>query len=299
MKILITGANGFLGYYLSTKLLQKGFDIIATGKGDCRLPFISKKGFEYVSMDFTDPFAVHDVYSKYKPGIIVHAGALTNVDKCELKQWEAYQNNVEGTLTLLLNAAEHKSFFIFISTDFVFDGVKGTYREEDPVAAVNFYGRTKSEAEDAIKEYEYKWAIVRTSLVYGHPISEKGNILTVVKEKLEMGETYNVVDDQIRSPTYVEDLAAGIVSIIETNASGIFHLAGSDVMTPYEMACKMADYLQLDKLLIKKVTAADFSQIAVRPLKTSLIIEKAISQLDYKPVSFEVGLKLTFPFQNS
>jgi dTDP-4-dehydrorhamnose reductase len=295
MKILITGANGFLGYYLSTQLLQKGFDIIATGKGECRLPFFNKKGFEYVCMDFTNPFAVHDVFEKYKPVIIVHAGAMTNVDQCELLQWQAFLTNVEGTVTLLLNAAEQKSFFIFISTDFVFEGKKGYYLEDDPVTPINFYGRTKAEAEDAVKEYEFNWAIVRTSLVYGNPISEKGNILSVVKEKLEKGEGYKVVDDQVRSPTYVEDLAAGIVSIIENKASGIFHLAGSDVMTPYEMACKTADYLQLNKSLIKKVTAADFSQTAVRPLNTSLNIEKAIQQLNYKPVSFDEGLRLTFP----
>jgi dTDP-4-dehydrorhamnose reductase len=294
MKILITGANGFLGFYLSTQLLQKGYEIIATGKGECRLPFINKKGFEYVCMDFTNPYSVHDVFDKYKPGIVVHAGAMTNVDKCELEQWQAFLTNVEGTVTLLLNAAEQKCFFIFVSTDFVFDGKKGTYMEDDPVAAVNFYGKTKSEAEDAVKEYEFEWAIVRTSLVYGHPISEKGNILSVVKEKLEKGEEYKVVNDQVRTPTYVEDLAAGIVRMIENRATGIYHLSGSDVMTPYEMACKMADLLQLNKSAIKKVTESDFLQPAKRPLNTSLIIDKAKQQLSYQPVSFAEGLRLTF-----
>ena len=245
-------------------------------------------------MDFTDPFAVHDVFEKHKPGIVVHAGAMTKVDECELMQWLAFVTNVEGTVTLLLNAAEQKSFFIFVSTDFVFDGKKGSYQENEEVAPVNYYGKTKAEAEDAVREYEFEWAIVRTSLVYGNPISEKGNILSVVKEKLEKGEEYKVVDDQVRTPTYVEDLAAGIVAIIEDNAKGVYHLSGTDIMTPYQMACETADYLQLNKSVIKKVTAADFTQPAKRPLNTSLIINKAKQKIGYNPVSFAEGLKLTF-----
>ena len=295
MKILLTGANGFLGQYLSIQLLAKGYELIATGKGDCRMAFSREKGFQYVSLDFTDPFAVHDVFEKFKPEIIIHAGAMTTVDDCEQQQWQAYLNNVEGTVTMLINAEVQKSFFIFVSTDFVFDGEKGSYLEDDISNPVNFYGKTKLEAEDAVKEYEYDWAIVRTSLVYGRPMSGKGNILTVVKEKLERGEEYSVVDDQVRSPTFVEDLATGIISIIEKKARGIYHISGEDVLTPYQMACKTADHLGLDKSLIKKVTGADFSQPAKRPLKTNLIIDKAREELGYNPISFEEGLQKTFP----
>lgn len=295
MKILITGANGFLGHYLSAQLLDKGYEVIATGRGESRLDHHSKRGFNYVTLDFTDPFAVHDVFQQYQPGIIIHAGAMTKPDECELQQWPAYLTNVEGTVTLLLNAEEQKSYFVFISTDFVFNGDKGSCREEDPIMPVNFYGKTKAEAEDAVKEYEYDWSIVRTSLVYGMPVAGRGNLLTVVKEKLEKGEEYRVVDDQVRTPTYVEDLAAGIVSIIEKKATGIFHLSGEEVMTPYQMACQTAAHLQLDSTLLKKVTAADFSQPARRPLRTNFIIDKAKKELGYQPVDFRTGLKKTFP----
>jgi dTDP-4-dehydrorhamnose reductase len=278
MKILITGTNGFLGHHLCMQLLAKDHEVIATGKGDCRLLVTDEKKFQYISMDFTDPFAVHDVFEKCKPAIVVHAGAMTRVDDCEQEQWQAYLTNVEGTVTMLLNAEEQKSFFIFVSTDFVFDGEKGLYKE----------------AEDAVKEYEYDWAIVRTSLVYGKPLAGGSNILTVVKDKLERGEEYSVVNDQVRTPTYVEDLASGIVSIIEKKASGIYHLSGNDVLTPYEMACKVAAYLELDSSLIKKVTAADFSQPAKRPKDTRFIIDKAKKELVYQPVSFEEGLIKTF-----
>ena len=294
MKILITGANGFLGHHLSVQLLEKGHTVIATGRGDCRLPLVNEKGFQYLSMDFTDPFAVHDVFEKCKPAIIVHAGAMTKVDECEQQQWQAYLTNVEGTVTMMMNAEEQKSFFIFVSTDFVFDGEKGFYKEDDSCGPVNFYGKTKLEAEDAIKEYEFDWAIVRTSLVYGTPLAGRSNILTVVKDKLEKGEEYSVVNDQVRTPTYVEDLASGIVSIIEKKATGIYHLSGEDVLTPYEIACKVATYLELDSSLIKKVTAANFSQPAKRPKDTRFVIDKAKQQLGYQPISFEKGLIKTF-----
>ncbi len=294
MKILITGANGFLGHYLVKQLLEKNHSVIATGKGECRLPFSGHENFKYAAMDFTDPFTVHDVFEKYKPETVIHAGAMSKPDDCELQQWQAYITNVEGTVTLLLNAEEQKSFFVFVSTDFIFDGEKGMYKEEDEAAPVNFYGKTKVEAEDAVKEYEYDWAIARTVLVYGKPLAGRSNILSIVKDKLEKGEEYSVVDDQVRTPTYVEDLAAGIIAIIEKKATGIYHLSGSDVLTPYEMACKTADYLGLNKSLIKKVTAASFSQPAKRPPKTGFVIDKAKKELGFAPIPFEEGLKKTF-----
>jgi dTDP-4-dehydrorhamnose reductase len=294
MKILVTGANGFLGYYLTKRLVEKEYEVIATGRGDCRLPFIGNKYFHYASMDLTDPFAVHDVFEKYVPGVVVHAGAMSNVDECEQNQWDAYVSNVEGTVTLLLNGEEQKSFFVFVSTDFIFSGKNETCHEDDLPSPVNFYGITKAEAEEAVKEYEYDWAIARTILVYGKPVTGKSNILTVVKEKLEKGEEYRVVNDQVRTPTYVEDLAAGIISIIERKATGIYHLSGEDVLTPYEMACKTADHLGLDKSLIKKITSADLSQPAKRPPRTIFVLDKAKKKLGFHPVSFEEGLKRTF-----
>jgi dTDP-4-dehydrorhamnose reductase len=294
MKVLVTGANGFLGYYLIEKLLNQQFTVIATGRGECRLPFMQHKNFIYQEMDFTDPFQVHDVFEKHSPEIVIHAGAMSKPDDCELDQWEAYRTNTEATVTLLVNAEENKSFFVFISTDFIFDGERGMYREQDQPQPVNFYGKTKLEAEEAVREYQYQWAIVRTVLVYGKPQGGRENILTIVKKKLEKGESYNVVDDQVRTPTFVGDLATGIISVIEKKARGIFHLSGEEVLTPYQMAIRAADYLRLDSSLINKVTAANFSQPAKRPAKTGFIIDKAKRQLSYEPISFDEGLKRTF-----
>jgi len=294
MKILITGANGFLGYYLVEQLLKKNYSVIATGKGECRLPFTHDIRFQYLPMDFTDPFSIHDIFENIKPDVIIHAGAMSKPDECEMNQMKAYLVNVEGTVQLLINSEELKSFFIFLSTDFVFDGEKGMYKEEDAPRPVNYYGRTKLEAEEAVKEYEHDWAIVRTVLVYGKNHSGRKNFLELIKDKLEKREEYDVVDDQIRTPTYVEDLAKGIVSIIEKRAKGVFHLSGKDILTPCQMAFETARYLDLDNSVLRKVTASSFSQPARRPLKTGFIIDKARKELGYEPISFEEGLKKTF-----
>src|SRR5258705_7122442 len=258
MKILITGANGFVGYYLTEKLLRKKCNVIATGKGKSRLPFTQFDNFIYYEMDFTDPFSVHDVFEKTSPDVVIHAGAISKVDDCELNQWEAYRVNTESTVTMLVNAEEYKSFFVFVSTDFVFDGERGMYKEDDQPNPGSFYGKTKVEAEEAVKEYPFDWAIVRTILVYGKPQANRGNILTVVKDKMEKGEEYRGVDDQVRTPTSVGDLADGIIAVIEKRAKGIFHISGEDVWTTYQMAITTAEFLGLNSWFIKKVSARAF-----------------------------------------
>lgn len=293
MKVLVTGVNGFLGYYLVKHLLEKNFYVIATGKGESRLPSFHHTNFIYRDMDFTDPFRVHDVFKETQPDVVIHSGAMSKPDECELNQWEAYRVNVEGTLTVLLNAAEYKSHFIFLSTDFVFDGKEGMYKEDDLPNPVNFYGKTKLEAEDAVKEYEGDWTIVRTITVYGKAFSGKASFPELIKGKLEKGEGYNIFDDQLRTPTYVEDLVSGIISIIEKRANGIYHLSGTDKLTPYRMACAIAEYLKKDNSLFKKVTASEFPQPALRPLITGFIIDKAKNELGFSPISFLEGLKKT------
>ncbi len=293
MKVLITGANGFLGHYLSKLLLEKGNEVIATGKGGSRLSISGYSNFYYEQMDFTDVNAVRQVFARNQPDTVVHAGAISKPDECELNRAAAFSVNVSGTENLLNAAEEHQSHFIFVSTDFVFDGNKGMYSESDTPSPVNYYGYTKLQAEDAVKKYSGNWSIARTVLVYGRPVAGRDNIITRVKQKLERGEEYAVVNDQVRTPTFVEDLANGITLIIEKNAEGIFHISGKDIMTPYEMAVCTAGLLGLDATLLRKVTAADFTEPARRPLKTGFVIDKAVRELGFQPLSFGEGLKRT------
>ena len=290
MKVLVTGANGFLGQDLCAGLLQEGFSVIATGKGDCRLPFAGVPGFRYLPLDFTREEEVRSVMAAETPAVVVHAGAMGKPDECELNKTEAYRVNVEGTRHLLEAAAIQGSFFIFLSTDFVFDGSNGPYAETDTPCPVNYYGHTKLEAEELVRKYAFAWSIVRTVLVYGKALTGRPNLLSLVKEKTERGELFQAVNDQWRTPTFVGDLSGGILEVIRREAKGIFHLSGREMMTPYDMAVAVSRFLGREEALIQKVASSGLPQPARRPAKTGFIIRKAEEQLGYRPLSFAEGL---------
>ena len=292
-KILVTGANGFLGYYLVRQLLKQSFTVIATGKGPCRLPF-NDAGFNYETLDFSDRASVQSIISKHLPDTIVHCGALSKPDECERNKEAAFLTNVTATIYLLEAAAAIQASFIFLSTDFVFSGEKGMYKEDDERAPVNYYGLTKVLAEDEVMRYAGAWAIVRTVLVYGRPFLSRQNLLTTTAESLRNGKRSGIFNDQVRTPTFVEDLAEGIVSMINLQSRGIYHLSGKDVLTPYEMAVAVARHLDLDASLIDPIVEDDLQQPARRPLKTGLDISKAVKDLAYEPIDFYTGLQRTF-----
>ena len=300
-KILITGANGFTGYYLSNLLLQKGYKVFATGKGACRLPH-KQQNFFYWNMDFTNPGDINSCLNELLPHVIVHGGAFSKPDFCEQHKELAFATNVTGTKYLLEAAASLQSHFIFLSTDFVFSGQKpgfdinepgSFYIETDERNPVNFYGETKCIAEDEVIKYPFNNAVVRTATVFGNNYSERDNLVTTVASSLKSGKSYSVFSDQVRSPTYIEDLCEGILKIIENKAGGTYHIAGAEVCNLYELALKVSDHLQIDKKLLKEITAATFKQSAARPYNTCLDINKARHDLGYQPRSLKEGLRKT------
>ncbi|HEU0111735.1 MAG TPA: SDR family oxidoreductase [Flavisolibacter sp.] len=290
--ILITGANGFIGNYLIEQLSAE-YLVIATGKGVCRFSFQHENLF-YRSMDFTDPEKVKIIFDEFSPHFVIHCGAMSKPDDCELNKELAYLVNVQGTKILLERSKDYGSFFIQLSTDFIFKGDKGMYMEEDLPAPVNYYGETKLQAEKLVKAYPFDWTIVRTVLVYGNPRNGRQNILSGSFKTLLEGKELRIFDDQVRNPTYVEDVVIAIYNIIKKRVTGIMHISGSDILTPYQMVVAMANYLDLDATLVKRITAPDLVQPAQRPLKTGFDISKAKAILDYQPTSFAEGLKKTF-----
>lgn len=292
MKIAVSGANGLLGQHLVDRLLRLGHQVVAFAKGEERLFFPGEKLYAYHSVDIRDAEAVKHFFSEHATlDAVVHAAALTQVDHCELHRQDAYDVNVIGTQNLLKGAGGRCGHFVYISTDFVFDGGKGLYAEEDPRCPVNYYGETKRLAEDLVGETGIPWSIARTCLVYGNTIvGTRSNIISWVKEKLEAGKNIKVVNDQVRTPTYISDLVDGILLLLDKKSKGVFHLSGKDVLTPYEMACATADHFSLDRSLIEKVDATVFSQPATRPLRTGFDISKARKELGYSPRHFTEGM---------
>jgi dTDP-4-dehydrorhamnose reductase len=293
MKVLITGANGLLGQHLTKLLLDKNYQVVATSRGESRLPFEPSGNYTYYSMDVANAFDTYAIMNREKPDVVVHAAAMTQVDDCELQPEQCERINVQGTAQILTDAESFSSHFIYISTDFVFDGEKGNYSEEDDTNPISLYGFTKLQSESMVQVSDMPCAIVRTCLVYGNLLKgTRSNVVSWVKDSLEQGKTIQVVSDQLRTPTYVGDLAKGIALIIEKKATGIYHISGKDWLTPYDIAIKAAHKFQLDAGKIVKVDASTFKQPGRRPLKTGFVIEKARRELGYEPISFDEGLEL-------
>ena len=281
-----------MGQHLVKLLLDTtAHEIIATSKSEPR-GIIQNSRLHYYSLDITEGMEVNLLIDKIGPDAIVHCAALTQVDECEQHPIKAWEVNVTATRFIVDSAKKVNAFFVFISTDFVFDGMSGPYKESDTLNPVSYYGSTKVAAEKAVAESGLQYAIIRTCLLYGNILfGNRSNIITWVKENLENGQQIKVVSDQMRTPTYVEDLAKGVLLVIEKKAAGLFHISGKDFLSPYEMAMSTAAYLNLDATLIQKVNADVFVQVAKRPVITGFVIDKAKTELGYEPLSFVEGIK--------
>jgi len=290
--ILTTGGNGLLGQKLTEKILAEGrVKLVATSKGINRYPV--KAGYEYAEMDILNPQQVKDVIDKYQPDAIIHTAAMTNVDTAEANKELCHQLNVDAVQTLLSLCEERNIQLIHLSTDFVFDGADGLYKEEDAVNPVSYYGKSKVLAEEILKNSNANWAILRTILVYGITNDmSRSNIVLWAKGALEKGLPINVVNDQWRMPTLAEDLAEACLLAVEKNAQGIYHVSGKDYMSIADLVRKVADYWALDQSIISEISSESLNQVAKRPIKTGFVLDKTIKDLDYKPHSFEEGLKI-------
>ena len=289
-RILLTGANGLLGQKLVGLLTQQPYiDLVATARGDNRLPF--SEGYSYRAMDITDRQQVLDVIGEVRPNVVIHAAAMTDVDKCETQKDACWAQNVQAVEYIIEACQTVDAFLLHVSTDFIFDGADGPYDETAEANPISFYGWSKQAGESAVRHSTIRWAIARTVLVYGiaHDMS-RSNIILWVKKSLEDGKNIKVVTDQWRSPTLAEDLAMGCFLIADKEAEGIFNISGKEVLTPYEMAIRTADYFGLDKSLIAQADASTFTQVARRPPRTGFILDKARTVLGYDPHTFEEGI---------
>ncbi|RKQ51111.1 dTDP-4-dehydrorhamnose reductase [Roseivirga pacifica] len=293
MKILITGSNGLLGQKLVQLILAKGEDeLIATARGANRLPIPEEK-YTYQSLDITNRADVLATIERFKPDAVVHTAAMTNVDQCETEQEACWKLNVDAVEYLIEACENTGAYLLHLSTDFIFDGEDGPYDEEGKPNPISYYGESKLAAEELLFKSSISYGVARTVLVYGiaHDMS-RNNIILWVKKSLEDKKEIKVVDDQLRSPTLAEDLAMGCYLMAKQKAEGVFNISGKDVLTPYQMAIKTADFFNLDVSTMTKADASTFTQTAKRPPRTGLIIEKARTQLGYEPRSFDEGIAI-------
>lgn len=292
MRILVTGSNGLLGQKL-IKLLNNKSDIelLATSKGANRVS--NKEGYQYQSLDITNQQEINSVYDAFKPNAVINTAAMTNVDDCEDDKELCWDLNVNAVKYLIEASKKHSTHLIHLSTDFVFDGESGPYRETDQPNPLSYYGKSKYEAEKLIQASDIKWAIARTIIVYG--VAEnmsRSNIVLWAKDALAKGNPLTIVDDQFRSPTLAEDLAMGCWLIAEKQAEGIYHLSGKDYLSVLDLVYAVADFYGHDKSNITPISSTSLNQTAKRPPKTGFILDKAINDLDYSPCTFKEGLAI-------
>lgn len=291
MKILITGSNGLLGQKLVSALRNDAeVQLLATSRGADRTP--EPLGERYAAMDITSPTEVDAVFAAARPDVVIHTAAMTNVDACELDPETCQLQNVTATGHLVQAAKWHSSHFIHLSTDFIFDGENGPYREEDEPAPLSIYGQSKLDAEQVVMNAGLaKWAIGRTIIVYG--IAEglsRSNVVLWAKSALEKGQPIKVVDDQWRMPTLAEDLADGCIRIAKRGAVGIFNLSGPDGMSILELVQRVGAFFHLDTSVVTPVKSDTLGQPAKRPPRTGFVLDKARKELGYAPRGFDEGL---------
>jgi dTDP-4-dehydrorhamnose reductase len=288
LKILITGASGLSGSKIAELAIKQGH-LVYSGFNEHEPAFGNP-----VKLDITNKGVVDKTLEHLKPGVVIHAAALTDIDKCETNKELAWKINYEGTLNIAKATNKTESFLIYFSTDYIFDGEKGLYREEDPPNPINHYGYTKLKGEEVVKEYggDGEWTICRPSVIYGtRPATGKVNFALWVLEKLRKGDEIKVLTDQYISPTLNTNLANMILEVAERKLCGVYHLAGASRISRFKFAQMLADILGLNKNLIKPATFTEMRWLAKRPKDPSLNVSKATRTLTHKPVKIEKALK--------
>lgn len=291
MKVLITGSNGLLGQKIVGQSLKKGISFLATSKGENRNPNCPSEN--YKSLDICDANAIEKVFTDFQPTHIIHTAAITNVDTCELNPEECELVNVTATRYLFEAAQKVNAHFQLLSTDFVFDGEKGNYKETDEPNPLSVYAQSKVDGEALLLNSDYKnHSIVRTIIVYGVGNNlSRNNIICWAKEALSKGQPMNIIDDQFRAPTWADDLAWACLRICELDKTGIYHISGPETFSIYTIVERVANYYGLSTETLTKTDSSTLNQPAKRPPRTGFDLTKSRNDLGYNPKTIEETLK--------
>jgi len=290
-KVIITGSNGLLGQSLLELLLQEkeNYQVFGFSRGKNRS---GRSDFDYLSIDITDKNRLKNEVEKINPDFIINTAAMTQVDDCETNKKACDTLNVDVVKWLAEISSTINCHLIQISTDFIFDGKKGYYKETDAPNPLSYYGLSKLKSEEVLTNSTIDFTILRTILVYGKVYNmSRNNIVLWVKKMLENQQEITIVDDQYRMPTYVVDLAMACKIAIDKKAIGIFNIASNTLLSVYQIAQEIANCFGLNKDFIKPISTATLNQTAPRPAKTGFDLTKTNSHLSFYPKSFTEDLK--------
>ncbi len=291
-RVLITGANGLLGQELVHQMSSHPeYDVLATARDN--EPRFTGGSCGYLPLDITDWPSVSTVFQDFSPDVVINCAAMTQVDACETDREACWRINADAVDNLAKLCIANGSRLVQISTDFIFDGLDGPYKENARPNPLSYYGRSKLAGENAARRAGMEqWAIARTVLVFGSGEKlTRSNFVLWVIDNLSSGKSISVVTDQFRTPTYAPDLAKGIEGIVRFNKHGVYHLSGRDLYSIYDFAVAVAEAFNLDKRLILPTDGTQFTQTATRPPQTGFLILKAETELGFRPHSLEEALK--------
>ena len=281
-RLLVTGASGLLGSKI-VELARENYEVT---------PLHNTKPLHLNSLklDITNRKEIFNLFSKLKPKVVIHTAAETNVDRCETQKKLAWKINVEGSKNVAEACSETSAKMVYISTDYVFDGEKGLYKEEDRPNPVNHYGATKLEGENQVIRYCKNHLILRTSVLYGwHPW--KQNFAKWVINSLKQENQILMVADHFNTPTLAENLAKIILEAMSKDLQGLYHASGSQRISRYEFAQQIAKAFNLNQNLIKPVKMSQLTAwIAKRPKDSSLNTSKIQKQLKTELLNVSQGL---------
>jgi dTDP-4-dehydrorhamnose reductase len=286
MRIAITGANGLLGG-AAVSLAGARHELLALGRGPCRL---APAPFEWADADLGDGRSVEAALLAFRPRAILHAGALTDVDACERDPERAWRVNVGGTEQVARACRALSARLVAVSTDYVFDGTRGRYREDDVPNPRGAYARTKRCGEEAALLLAPDAAVARVAVVYSGRSGARATFATQVVERLSRGEPVRAFSDQVVSPTLAESAAAmALELLLEHGHRGVLHCAGATPLTRVEFATRLARRFGLAGSIVP-VRTADAGLAAPRPLDSSLDVGAAQAMLRAKPLAIDDAL---------
>ena len=273
MRILVTGANGLVGTKVLEQLLRnRGDEPLAAYHQTRTNEHLGAIPFWW--LDTTSTTDVERVIDEARPDAVIHAGAFTNVDGAERDRDFAWASNAEATDILARACSAHGIRLVYLSTEYVFDGTAGPYRETDSVNPVGWYARTKEAGEQAVMAAGGSWAVARTTVVYGHAQHVRANFVFWLVGELRAGRRVRIVDDQVGSPTLAENLAEMVLALARSRENGIFNTAGADVLSRLDFSRQIAGTFGLDAGLMDPTTTAALKQAAPRPLRAGLLMDK-------------------------
>ncbi len=292
MRILITGSNGLLGQKIVRQALKKGIIFLATSKGENRNPDCPSENYQ--SLDICKQDDIAFVFTDFQPTHVIHTAAITNVDACELNPEECELVNVIASRYLFEASQKINAHFQLLSTDFIFDGEKGNYKETDEPNPLSVYAKSKVDGEALLLNSDYKnHSIVRTIIVYGIGNNlSRNNIICWAKEALGKGQEMNIIDDQFRAPTWADDLAWACLRICELNKTGIYHISGPETLSIYSIVERVANFYKLSTESLTKTDSSTLNQPAKRPPRTGFDLSKSRNELGYNPKTLEETLRL-------